>query len=114
VRAFRRRFARIRRNWIARLEQERAAGRRVVVWGAGSKGVSFLTTLGVDREIEYAVDINPHKQGKFMAATGQRVVGPEFLREYGPDLVIAMNPIYLGEIGETLSAMGLQAELVAV
>ena len=59
----------------ARLAAARAEGRRVVIWGAGSKGVSFLTTLGVEREIEFAVDINPHKHDKFMAATGQRVVG---------------------------------------
>ena len=48
-----------------------------------------------------------------MAATGQRVVAPEFLREYRPDLVIAMNPIYLDEIGAQLAAMDLRPELVA-
>jgi hypothetical protein len=58
--------------------------------------------------------VNPHKHDKFMAGTGQRVVGPEFLREYRPDLVIAMNPIYLGEIGAQLASMGLDPELVAV
>ena len=48
-----------------------------------------------------------------MAGTGQRVVGPEFLRGYRPDLVIAMNPIYLGEIGAQLASMGIDAKLVA-
>jgi hypothetical protein len=48
-----------------------------------------------------------------MAGTGQRVVGPEALRDYKPDLVIAMNPIYLAEIGGQLAAMGLDPELVA-
>ena len=48
-----------------------------------------------------------------MAGTGQRVVGPDVLRDYRPDLVIAMNPIYLGEIGAQLASMGLGAELVA-
>ena len=114
VRSFRRRFAEIRRGWIERLAAARADGRRVVIWGAGSKGVSFLTTLGVEHEIELAVDINPHKHEKFMAATGQRVVGPEHLRGYRPDLVIAMNPIYLEEIGAQLASMGLAPELVAV
>jgi SAM-dependent methyltransferase len=113
VRSFRARFADIRRGWVERLGAARADGRRVVIWGAGSKGVSFLTTLGIEREIAYAVDINPHKHDKYMAATGQQVVAPEFLREYRPDLVIAMNPIYLDEIGAQLAAMDLRPELVA-
>jgi SAM-dependent methyltransferase len=112
VRGFRRGFAETKRSWTARLDAARGDGKRVVIWGAGSKGVSFLTTLGIEREIEYAVDINPLKAGKFMAGTGQRVVGPEFLREYRPDLVIAMNPIYLDEIGAQLASFGLSPELI--
>jgi hypothetical protein len=83
-----------------------------VIWGGGSKGVSFLTTLGIGEEIGYAVDVNPFKQEKFMAGTGHRVVSPEFLRGYRPDLVIAMNPIYLPEIGSQLSSLGIDAELI--
>ena len=113
VRSFRSSFAETTRSWTERLDAARADGRSVVIWGAGSKGVSFLTTLGIEREIELAVDINPFKHGKYMAGTGQRVVGPEALRDYKPDLVIAMNPIYLGEIGAQLASMGLDPELVA-
>ena len=75
--------------------------------------MSFLTTLGLGRAIEYVVDINIYRQGKFMPGTGQRFVAPAFLKDYRPDLVIAMNPIYLGESGD-LDAMGVAAELVAV
>jgi SAM-dependent methyltransferase len=114
VRRFCRSVAETKQRWAGRLEAARAAGERVVIWGAGSKGVSFLTTLGIEQEVDYAVDINPHKQGKFMAGTGQRVVGPEFLRDHRPDLVIAMNPVYLDEIGARLGSMGLHPELVAV
>jgi hypothetical protein len=113
VRSFRSSFAETKRSWTERLDAARADGRKVVIWGAGSKGVSFLTTLGIEREIELAVDINPLKAGKYMAGTGQRVVAPEALRDYEPDLVIAMNPIYLAEIGAQLASMGLDAELVA-
>ncbi|MGH9024606.1 MAG: SAM-dependent methyltransferase, partial [Acidimicrobiia bacterium] len=87
---------------------------RIVIWGGGSKGVSFLTTLAIEDEIEYAVDINPYKQGKFMAGTGQEVVAPRFLVDYRPDLVIAMNSIYREEIGQELDRMGLSPELVTV
>jgi len=60
----------------------------------------------------YAVDINPFKQGMFMAGTGQEVVGPDFLRDYDPDLVVAMNSIYLAEIRSELDRIGVDAELV--
>jgi SAM-dependent methyltransferase len=88
------------------------SGRKAVIWGAGSKGVSYLTTLGLQDEIGYAVDINPFKQGMFMAGTGQEVVGPDFLRDYDPDLVVAMNSIYLDEIRAELDRVGVDAELV--
>ena len=88
------------------------SGRRAVIWGAGSKGVSYLTTLGLQDEIGYAVDINPFKQGMFMAGTGQEVVSPDFLQRYEPDLVVAMNSIYLDEIRAELDRIGVAAELV--
>jgi SAM-dependent methyltransferase len=96
------------------LRASAADGKRAVIWGAGSKGVSYLTTLGLQDEIGYAVDINPFKQGMFMAGTGQEVVGPDFLAEYDPDLVVAMNPIYLAEIQAELDRIGVDADLVGV
>ncbi len=87
---------------------------RIVLWGGGSKAVSFLTTLGIQDEIQYAVDINPHKHGTFLAGTGQEVVAPAFLREYRPDLIIIMNPIYRDDIASDLAAMGLQPEIRSV
>ena len=112
VRGFTRSFAEVRRGWRERLAANRAEGKRAVIWGGGSKGVSFLTTLGIGEEIGYAVDVNPFKQDKYMAGTGHKVVSPEALREYRPDLVIAMNPIYLPEIGAQLSSLGVEAELI--
>jgi hypothetical protein len=85
----------------------------VVIWGAGSKGVSFLTGLR-ESDIQFAVDINPAKHGFFMAGTGQEIVAPDFLETYQPDLVVAMNPIYLDEIQRELEERGLSAELVGV
>lgn len=102
-------------SWKRRLSDLRARGGKAVIWGAGSKGVSYLTNLtnmGMTDEIEYAVDINPFKAGKFMAGTGQQIVSPEFLVDYEPDLVVAMNPIYLDEIRAQLDALGLQPELI--
>jgi hypothetical protein len=88
--------------------------KKVVIWGGGSKGVAFLTTLNITDEILYAVDINPFKHGTYMAGTGQEIVGPEFLKEYRPDAVIVMNPIYCNEIGRDLEKLGVSARLIPV
>ena len=88
--------------------------KRTVIWGSGSKGVAFLTTLGVTDEIDCVVDINPHRQGTFMAGTGHEIVSPESLADHGVDNVIVMNPIYVDEIRGTLSEMGLHPNVVAV
>ena len=97
--------------WHALLASMKEAGRRVVLWGGGSKAVAFLTTLGVNDEVAFAVDINPYKHGTFLAMTGHEVVGPAALTEYRPDVVIIMNPIYRKEIRKDLAAMDLAPEL---
>lgn len=101
-----------RDNWRAELGRMRAAGQKVVLWGGGSKGVAFLTTLDQTlADIGYAVDINPIKTGTFMAGTGQEIVAPSFLKQYRPDVVIIMNPVYREEITRDLAAMGLSPEI---
>jgi hypothetical protein len=100
--------------WRERMTENRRRGRKAVIWGSGSKGVAFLTTLGLGEEIACAVDINPHRQGYFMPGTGHRIVGPEQLREVRPDEVIVMNPIYRAEIAEQLRGLGLEPELLTV
>jgi hypothetical protein len=99
-------------TWQRDLEGMARTGQRAVVWGAGSKGVTFLNTLGPYSSIEYVVDINPHKEGMCVAGTGQRIVSPEFLPTYRPDVVIVMNPLYTDEIDASLERRGLSAELV--
>jgi SAM-dependent methyltransferase len=101
-------------TWQGTLQQMHQRGQRVVIWGGGSKGVAFLTTLKIYQEITYAVDINPYKHGTYMAGTGQEIVGPDFLCDYKPDVVIIMNPIYREEIRQTLAERGLTPDLLTV
>lgn len=107
-------FMEKRKYWRGRMADNRRRGRKAVIWGSGSKGVAFLTTLGLGEEIACAVDINPYRQGYFMPGTGHRIVGPEQLREVRPDEVIVMNPIYRAEIGDQLRGLGLEPELLTV
>lgn len=96
---------------IARIRED---GQNVVIWGSGSKGVAFLTTLKLSEQIEYVVDINPYKHGKYMPGTGQEIVPPQFLTQYRPDKIIVMNPIYLQEIQHELDRLNIKADLLAV
>lgn len=101
-----------RDEWRAILAEMQAKGQKVVLWGGGSKGVAFLTTLGLTLDdIAYAVDINPIKTGTFMAGTGQEIVDPSFLKKYQPDAVIIMNPVYREEITRDLTEMGLSPDI---
>ena len=87
---------------------------RAVVWGAGSKGVTFLNIFKNHDSLEYVVDINPHKQGKFVPGTGQPIVDPPFLSSYKPDVVFVMNPLYRQEIAARLADLSVQADLILV
>lgn len=104
----------VMQQWLQRLRGFGTEGRRAAIWGGGSKGVAFLSTLNLGSAIEYVVDINPHKHGKFMPGTGHPVVPPEYLRDRRPDLVIIMNPVYTPEIRDLLGQLGLAPEVVAV
>lgn len=108
---FRRHCAELTRSWRERLAKLAAAGERAVIWGAGAKGVSFVNGLGLGDAIEVAVDVNPRKQGTFLAGSGQRIVAPETLRERPPALVIVMNPIYEDEIRAQLRTLGVTARV---
>lgn len=96
------------------MAQFRAENRRVVVWGAGSKGVSFLNALPTQKVISYIVDINPRKIGRFVPGSAQEVVHPDFLNSYQPDQILVMNANYLAEIEAYARNLGLKAAICPV
>ena len=100
--------------WQRKLNRIGHTGQRVVVWSAGAKGVSFLNMLNIQSPVEYVVDVNPHKEGMYMAGTGQQIVSPEFLKKYKPNAVIVMNPIYKKEIQQIVKNIGLKTEFLYV
>lgn len=100
--------------WQSRLAEWKAAARRVAVWGAGSKCVAFLSTLGHAEWVDAVVDINPRQQGKYLPGFGKRIMPPESLRVRPVEVVIAMNPVYRNEIARQLADMGVRAELTCL
>jgi hypothetical protein len=98
--------------WKNQLLDIKDKKKRAIVWGSGSKCVGFMTTLGVKDEIQYIVDINPRRNGKFIPGVGKQIVSPEFLKQYKPDTVIVMNPIYCNEIKKMMDDMDISAEYI--
>ena len=98
--------------WKNKLSEIANNNQRVVLWGAGSKGVTFLNIFRDEKQIEYVVDINPNKVGKYIPGTGQQIVAPKFLLDYQPDLIIVMNPIYESEICKMLENIGIVSKLI--
>jgi len=98
------------KSWDKEIKRIKTENKRAIVWGSGSKCVAFMTTLGIQDEIKYIVDINPHRHGKFIPGVGKEIVSPEFLKEYMPETIIVMNPIYCDEIRKMAEGMGVKAE----
>jgi len=103
-----------RNRWADRLSTWRADGSRAVIWGAGSKGVTFLNVIGAGEEIAAVVDINPHKQGLHVPGTGHQVVGPEAVVDLDIDIVVVMNPLYRDEIAASLAESGCTPDIMTV
>jgi len=111
VDSFPERMAQKQADWAAMVEEAHAKSERVVLWGSGSKAVSFLTTLGVSDLLDCVTDINPNRQDYFMPGTGHKIVAPAELGEIQPGLVIAMNRIYRDEIQADLDRLGVTCRL---
>ena len=101
-------------GWRCRLADLQRTDSKIVVWGSGSKGVTFLNILATQEQIQYVVDINPRKQGMYVTGTGQEVKSPGFLKAYRPDVIIIMNRVYKQEIQQFVQELGLRSELLSV
>lgn len=99
-------------HWTSVLDELKKENKKIVTWGGGSKGVSFLNFLKTGGLIDYIVDINPRKTGMYVAGTGQKYIQPEELVDIKPDVVIIMNPIYEQEISDALKEMGLKVDVM--
>lgn len=99
-------------GWRDRIEALAGSG-PVALWGAGAKGVTLANLCDPDASrVDCVIDINPRKQGRYVAGTGHPIVTPEGLRERAPGAIILMNPNYESEVRATLGELRLAWELV--
>ena len=77
----------------------KSQGKRIAAYGAAAKGTIMLNFLDLNaRSIEYAVDKNIHKQGKYMPGVRVLVEDPERLKADKPDYVIILPWNFRDEI----------------
>lgn len=77
----------------------KAQGKRIAAYGAAAKGTIMLNYLDLNaRTIEYAVDRNIHKQGKFMPGVRVPIDDPTRLMKDIPDYVVILPWNFRNEI----------------
>lgn len=88
------------------LDEERAAGRRVVAYGAAAKGNTLLNYAGITPEqLAYVADRNPHKQGRLLPGTHIPVVDPAQIDADQPDVVLILPWNLASELTVQLDAV---------
>jgi hypothetical protein len=102
----------------------RRAGKEVIGYGAPGKGNTLLNYCGIRADLlEYTVDRNPHKHGKFLPGTHIPIHSPDRIAETRPDAIlilpwnlrreIAAQLAYVRDWGAELYVPIPQPELVA-
>ncbi|PYN74185.1 MAG: SAM-dependent methyltransferase [Candidatus Rokuibacteriota bacterium] len=84
----------------------RRRGKRIAGYGAPGKGNTLLNYCGVRTDfVEYTVDRNPYKHGRFLPGTHIPIHPPEKIAETRPDYVLILPWNLKEEIMEQLAAI---------
>ncbi len=84
----------LRSELLALINGLKAKGHSIAAYGAAAKGATLLNYCGLDTtQIDFVVDRNVNKQGKFMPGAKLPILEPEALVERQPDftLMLAWN-----------------------
>ena len=86
------------------LIEAKAQGKRIVGYGAPGKGNTLLNYCGIRTDfIDFTVDRNPYKQGKFLPGTHIPILAPEKLDEARPDYIFILPWNFKDEIMKQLA-----------
>lgn len=92
-----------KRKLLEFLIQAKRDGKSVAGYGAPGKGNTLLNYCGIRQDfLDYTVDRNPYKQGKFTPGTHIPIYGPEKISETKPDYLLLLPWNLQKEIMEQL------------
>ncbi len=81
----------VKRDLLAFLIDAKRNGNQVVGYGAPGKGNTLLNYCGIGPDfLDYTVDRNPYKQGKYTPGSRIPIVAPERIVETRPDYVLIL------------------------
>jgi len=85
-----------------------------ILWGAGSKGITFLNSIAQPEKITAIVDLNKNKQGKYTPGSCHQIISPDQLIKYKPKCIVIMNAIYKDEIEHMLKYLDIECDVLVV
>jgi 2-polyprenyl-3-methyl-5-hydroxy-6-metoxy-1,4-benzoquinol methylase len=93
-----------KRKLLEFLIAAKRAGKKVVGYGAPGKGNTLLNYCGIRTDfVDFTVDRNPYKQGKFLPGTHIPIHPPDRIREARPDYVLILPWNFQDEIREQMA-----------
>jgi SAM-dependent methyltransferase len=102
--AFAERVRREKREIVRFFIEQKEAGVSIAGYGAPAKGNTLLNYCGIGRDfIDYTVDLNPHKQGRFLPGTRIPILDPDEIRRRQPELVFILPWNIRDEVMEQLA-----------
>jgi len=86
------RVATLKASLTSTLRTLKERGDRIAAYGAAAKGSTLLNYTGIGKEtLDFVVDRNPEKQGRFMPGVHLPIWAPERLLEEMPDHVLLLS-----------------------
>jgi len=80
-----------KRDILRFLIEAKQTGKRIVGYGAPGKGNTLLNYCGIRTDfLDFTVDRNPYKQGKFTPGTHIPILAPEAIRDARPDYIFLL------------------------